>query len=304
MTAKVELVETHRETYGLNGCLDAVGLSKSVWYAHQRREPSAKEFRLRREIARVIEAHPGYGYRRITPEVSERLGEPVNHKRVRRVLSRYEIGLPRCLPAAMPSRVQTLIREVGSDADLVKGKMLSALNAFSTDFTELVYAEGRKKGWAMVLLDIKSRWAGGWTVAAQRHRQTALSALTHLRSRMEVYHRDLEGVIIHHDRDSVYTSHDWLRQVLLEDHARLSYAQHGAKDNPWIEAFWGRMKTEIGEAVYHAATLDKVREIVHAHLNYYNQLRRHSSLDYRPPEWYLGRIMEGTPSQTLAEISP
>lgn len=299
MAAKVKQVETHRETYGLNACLDAVGLSKSVWYARQRREPSESELRLRQEIARVIEAHPGYGYRRITPEVSERLGEPVNHKRVRRALSRYELGLKRCLPATAPSRVQRLIREVGSDADLVKGKAWSALEAFSTDFTELVYAEGRKKGWAMVLLDIHSRWAGGWAMAAQRHRQTALSALTHLRSRMESYHRNLEGVIIHHDRDSVYTSHDWLRQTLFEDRARLSYAQHGAKDNSWIESFWGRMKTEIGEAVYHAPTLEEARQIVHAHLNYYNQLRRHSSLDYQPPEWYLGRIMKGISSETL-----
>ena len=304
MTAKVKLVEAHRETYGLNACLTALGLSKSVWYAHQRRKPNPAELRLRQEITRIIEAHPGYGYRRIVPEVSQRLGEPVNHKRVRRVLSRYELGLPRCLPATTPSRVQRLIREVGSAADLVRGRSWVPLEAFSTDFTELVYAGGRKKAWGMVLLDIASRWAGGWAVAAQRHRRTALSALTHLRSRLEVYHRDLEGVIIHHDKDSVYTSHDWLRQVLLEDRGRLSYAEHGAKDNPWIESFWGRMKTEIALAIYEAQTLNEVCEIVNRHLIYYNQNRRHSSLNYRPPEEYLGHCVEGVPSRTLVQISP
>jgi len=43
----------------------------------------------------------------------------------------------------------------------------------------------------------------------------------------------------------------WLKRVLLKEGAIVSYAQHGAKDNPWIESFWRRFKTENGDA-FHA----------------------------------------------------
>lgn len=305
MAAKVELVAGHRGLYGLNTCLGAVGLSKSTWYAHQHPQRNEEDERLRERILTIIGEHPDYGYRRIVPELVECVGKPINHKRVRRILSGYELGLPRCLPASTPSRVQTLIREVGASADLVKGRSFAPFQAFSTDFTELVYAHGQQKAWGMVLLDIESRWAGGWAVAPRRHRQTAQSALDRLRSEMVPYGRDLEDVIIHHDKDSVYTSHDWLRQVLLKDRGRLSYAEHGAKDNPWIESFWGRMKTEIGSLLWEAQTLDEVRGIVDRRMNYYNRRRRHSALDYRPPEVFLRLTVNGEiPLRTLAQISP
>jgi hypothetical protein len=53
-----------------------------------------------------------------------------------------------------------------------------------------------------------------------------------------------QGTIIHHDQDSVYTSYDWTGQLLLKDNVRVSYALGGAKDNPEMEGFISRFKTE------------------------------------------------------------
>ena len=281
VTAKVALVAGHREEYGLNACLRAVGLSKSVWYARQRgiwQNRKAADLRMKDWILSVIGDHPGYGYRRLCPELSERLGAPVNHKRVRRILRCYNLGLPRCLPASTPSRVLRVIAEAGKSADLTKGRSFAPMEAFCTDFTELAYAGGERKAWLMALLDINSRWMGGWSVAPQRHREMALEALSHLRRRVRKHDRDLTGVVIHHDRDSVYTSHAWLRQVLLEDRGRLSYAQRGARDNPQIESFWGRFKTENASLLWEAETLEEVVEIVGRQMVYYNRERRHSAL--------------------------
>ena len=309
MTAKTALVAAHRDEYGLNARLRALGLSKSVWYGRQRgiwRNRKAADLRMKGKILSVIEDPPGYGYRRICPELSKRLGMPVNHKRVRRVLRSYELGLPRCLPASTPSRVQRVIAEAGTSADLTKGRHFAPMEAFSTDFTELVYAGGERKACLMALVDIASRWAGGWAVASRRNREAALTALEHLRRRMEEHDRSLTGVVTHHDRDSVYTSHDWLRQVPSVDGGRLSYAQRGARDNSWIESFWGRFKTENASVFWEAETLDEVVEIVDSQMVYYNRERRHSALHYQPPEEFLGRLLsEGISSvTTLADISP
>ncbi len=55
--------------------------------------------------------------------------------------------------------------------------------------------------------------------------------------------REPQGLIVHHDQDSVYTSHEWLRQLLLEDKVRVSYGERGAKVSR-MESFWAHEKGE------------------------------------------------------------
>ena len=201
------------------------------------------------------------------------------------MLGDYELSLRRSLPKSRPSAVSKLLTEAGSSADLLKDRHFEALQAFSTDFTELVYDGGRKKAWLMVLLDIESKWAGGWSLGPSRNRRMALEAVDGLRDGMvSLGHDTLSEVIVHHDKDSVYTSYRWLERLLLEEGARLSYAERGAKDNPWIESFSrGRFETENGELILEAETLEEVRRIVGEQLDYYNLKRRHSALAYRVP---------------------
>ena len=295
MDEKVELVKTHRHDYGLNVCLRAVGLSKGTWhYRRHRRSQTERDAALKAEIVSVIESHPDYGFRRIQSELVNRMARPMNHKRLRRMLNRYDLGLRRCLPKASISPVVEMVAQAGAAADLVKGRSFKALEVFSTDFTELFYADGQRKAYLMVLLCIESRWAGGWAVGARRCRQLALKSLDTLTGNLGVVGRDLKEVIVHHDKDSVYTSYAWLRRVLLEEDGRLSYAEHGAKDNPWIESFWGRFKTENADLLWACETLIEVATVVDDRLVYYNEARRHSSLDYkRPMEVLLSTLTGG-----------
>lgn len=296
MTEKMELAEDNRGIYGLNQMLSALGLSKGTYY-YRRHHNSVRQQRdaeLKQRIVSVIKDNPSYGYRRIHAELSENDAEPVNHKRIRRVLGDYELGLRRCLTKSRPSPVAKLVAEAGSSADLVKGRHFETLQAFSTDFTELIYNGGYKKAWLMVLLDIGSKWAGGWSVGPSRGRTMALEAVNDLREGMSALRgTDLSGVIVHHDKDSVYTSYAWLQRVLFQERARLSYAERGAKDNPWIESFWGRFETESGELILEAETLEEVRTILVEQLDYYNRGRRHSALDYRVPYEVLLEAIDG-----------
>jgi putative transposase len=297
---KVALVEKHRSTYGLNRCLKALGLSKGTYHYRLHRKPErwAKDEALKERIVSVIEEHPAYGYRRIYEEL-KCAGERVNHKRLRRVLGSYELALKRCLPRSRPSAAAKLVAAAGRSADLIKGRSFSILGAFSTDFKEIAYDGGQKKAWVMVLLDLKSRWAGGFAVGDSRNRQLAIDALNTLRKEMALLSCTLSGAVIHHDKDSVYTSYRWLEELLLKDRARVSYAKRGAKDNPWIESFWGRFETENGELILEAKGLEEVRKTMEEQLEYYNLKRRHSALDYRRPyEVVLAAIAgEDTPSE-------
>jgi len=55
---------------------------------------------------------------------------------------------------------------------------------------------------------------------------------------------ELEGRILHHDQDPVYTGYGWLYRVLVKAKARVSYSENGAKGNAVMESFFGRFKTE------------------------------------------------------------
>jgi transposase-like protein len=142
-TEKVRPTGQCKEDYGLNRCLQAIGLPKSTYYYRRKhRGPSEDDQRLMRHIRAIIREHPDYGYRRILPELRERTGETVNHKRLRRLLSGHELGLPRCLPKAKPSPMQEILEEAAGQLNLVTdylgtGQDPDPLEVFSTDFTEL-----------------------------------------------------------------------------------------------------------------------------------------------------------------------
>ncbi len=80
----------------------------------------------------------------------------------------------------------------------------------------------------------------------------------------------------------------------------MSFCERGAKDNPWMESFWGRFKVENGSLFGDAATLGELEWAIGRQMKYHNHERRHSRLGYRSPMEYLAS--EGFVPKTLAEI--
>ncbi len=86
MDEKVTLVKEHRHEHGLNRCCEALALSKGTSHYRRQREEcfDEDEEALKEELHSVIVDHPGYGYRRLEPELEARTGRRINHKRLRR----------------------------------------------------------------------------------------------------------------------------------------------------------------------------------------------------------------------------
>jgi len=286
-------VDQHREDRGLNRCLQAIGLPKSTYYYRQNRPDglSEEDQRLMSEVREIIQEHPEYGYRRILPELEERTGQQVNHKRLRRLLSEHELALPRQMPKKSPSPVEKILEEAAGSLNLVEGRDPAPLEAFSTDFTEVRYANGNSKAHLMAVVDLESKYVPGWAMGPSANRKLALRCWERVRERMASFGMELDGRIIHHDQDSVYTSYRWLRTILLEDGLRVSYSENGAKSNPWIESLWGRTKTEVGSRIAEASSLPQLRDVIDERFQYYNQERRHSSIGYVPPREHLNNAL-------------
>lgn len=290
MQDKVALIAEHRHELGLNVCCTALGLSKSSFYWHTRehRQQQARDAPIRAAIEQIVSEHPGYGWRRVQRELVELLGRPINHKRVRRLLDDMQLGLARCLPRRRPSGIDQVLDAHRGELNLLAGRSrpLSAFEAVSTDFTELIYADGSAKATLATYLDIASRVVLGWSVADQRGTEMALQAWQMARQRLDDWSVGLSGLLVHSDLDSVYRSYDYVRQLLVVDGVTLSYSERGARDNPWIESLWGRLKVELGSAITCAQSLSELVAVIEAHLSlrgYYNCRRRHSALDYRAP---------------------
>lgn len=96
----MKIIEQHRDEYGLNNCLQALSVAKSSWHYRQNGygRAGAKEKKIEREMRQILADHPDYGRPRMTPELRERLGYRINHKRVERLLRNKGWGMIRHLP--------------------------------------------------------------------------------------------------------------------------------------------------------------------------------------------------------------
>jgi transposase InsO family protein len=90
-------------------------------------------------------------------------------------------------------------------------------------------------------------------------------------------------MIMHYDRDAVFTGYGWTVQLLLDDGLRMSYALGGAKGNSEMEAFNSRFKTEGHSLFLASQTLADLLVVVDVRMQYYNIQRRRSSIGYVPP---------------------
>ena len=183
------------------------------------------------------------------------------------------------------------------DLNLVADLDPGPLEAFSTDFTELSYADGNRKAYLMAVFDLESKYVPGWAVGPSASRKLAMRCWEQVRERMASLGEGLGEKIIHHDLDSVLVGYRWLEAVLLDDEMRVSYSENGAKGNPWIESLWGRTKDEIGSRITEASSLPALRSVFDERFQYYNRERTCSSIGYIPPREHLGQTLSAYESE-------
>ena len=288
MAAKVALVREAQGQGGLTLALRTVGLTRSTWYYQRRRRPAyaARYAALRRPLERIARLHPEYGYRRTATELEAMLGQVVNAKVVRRLHQLWELPLLRQTHVPRPSAVRRVITEAGTRANLVAGlSTIGPLQVLYTDFTELRYSGG--KGWLMALVDHASKVVPGWALGIHADTALALTAWRRARRWLGRHGWPIAGLIVHHDQDPVYTGYGWTGPLLLREGVRLSYALNGCRDNPEMESFHSRFKTENRSLLLDALTVADLERVVKKRIAYYNGRRRHSSLGNQAPLTFL-----------------
>ena len=291
----MELIKTHSGSYGLNRSLEAMGIAKSSYY-YWLGPPDTSRKRANRELkkhlSKAITDHPDYGWRRLLPEVIQRSGQTVNHKRLRRLLAAEDLGVKRSAGAPPPSKLHQAVKraQAAGSVNKVAGKSFAPFQMLSTDFTELPFGSMGRKSWLIAFVDPVSRWIPGWAVGPSANTQLALKALQRVRATYCTLGLAMEGTIIHQDQDPVFRSYQWAREILIEDKAVLSYSVNGARGNGWIESLWGRISVEFAPHLKHVESIAELRQLLNDRFTYYLFHRRHSGIDNQPPVENLKKI--------------
>lgn len=287
---KVERVLEVKGQFSLGVALRVLGLARSTWYYWRgvRRSYEERYGYLRKPLEEIARRHPEYGYRRVTVELRAR-GYRVNRKVIQRLQRMWDLSLLRGSRRPRPSGIRRAIEAAGSAIDRrPKGRArIGLFELLYTDFTELVYGAGRKKAYLVPMVDHRSKMAVGWAVGERPVTEVALQAWRLARRRLKGFGVSLSGVTVHRDQDPVFTGYRWTSELLLGDGVRLSYALNGAGDNPEMEAFNSRFKTENQALFTEARTLEELVEVVDQRFEYYNCERRHSAIGYAAPATYV-----------------
>jgi transposase InsO family protein len=302
---KVALVASVQEEFGLTPALATVELPKSTWYYHRGHRVSyvEKYAHLLSDLEAIARQHPEYGYRRTTVELQEEYGYRVNHKVVQRLHQIWDLRLLRSTRPPKPSGIHQTIKAAGEQANLVvQMEKIGLFEVTYTDFTELRFADGREKAYLMPLIGHQCKLVYGWAVGKRAITELALLAWNRAKEtfrRMGISH---QGMIVHHDRDPVFTGYGWTGQLLLKDSIRLSYALRGARDNQEMESFFSRFKTEGRSLFLDAQTLPELVAVVDERMRYHNTERRHSAIGYLPPLRYIEQLRPGLCTPTYQPV--
>lgn len=298
MEQKVKRVNQYQKDYGLNLTLAVIGLPKSTWYYYQRQKVNLEDkyLYLKNDLFKIARKHPAYGKRRIATELKKTYGYKVNHKVIAKLNQCWGLSLIRGVKKPKPSGITKAIKQAGSKANLVypilmeeveRLRIIKPFEICYTDFSEIIYDQGFKKAQFMPILDHQTKLVPGWSLGPKDNTQSALIAWTTARLKIEKLGYQAEGLILHSDQDPVYTGYTWNHQLLIKDKVRLSFAQAGARENPCMESFFGKFKSENKSLFLDCQTIDELREVVKERVLYYNTERRHSSLENICPAEYL-----------------
>lgn len=233
-------------------------------------------------VLKVIRSHQAYGIRRIKAALMEEENIFIGRDALARLLTLWGLGLPRKVKKKQLSFLQKILKVLGSRCNLLKRFTPTRLfQVLTTDITVLYFKTG--KCYFCVHKDIIGQEVYGWAISKRGDVLLALKSLKHAYRSIRRYLGKIpEGLIVHQDQGSVYTSYAYTDAVLK--HGRLSYSEKGKPtDNPGQESFFGRFKEEWADEIAELETFEAVEKFVKRKMHYYNNRRLHTSLKYKAP---------------------
>ena len=253
-----------------------VGVSVSGFYMWRKRKPSARAVRhaMVAEVIREVhdESRQTYGARRVHAELV--LGREMTVARCTVELIMRRLGL-----VGLPGRPRyRKISNTPTAEDLVNRDFARTEpnRLWLTDITEHPTREG--KVYCAVVLDAFSRRVVGWSIDSSQTSNLVVNALG-----MAIENRQGEGVVIHSDHGTQYTSWAFTRRAIDSGLVPSMGSIGDCYDNGQMESFWARMQVELLNRKRWNTRLELANAIFEYLEIFHNRQRRHSSLGMLSP---------------------
>lgn len=276
---KYAFIRNHQDQFDICRQCAALEVSKSGYYAWQRRSLSRREQENQNVVALICksldESDYSYGVRRITDDLRD-WDCAVNHKRVAR-LKRVN-GL-------YPKQAKPFV--VTTDSDHGRPVAANVLNRqFAVNRPNAVWVSDitfipSAVGWLYlaVVLDLYSRRVIGWALADHMRADLVETAI-----RLAYAQRRCWPELFHSDQGIQYAS-DQIVDLLSQAGVQLSMSRKGnCWDNAVAESFFGTLKTEHVDYQCYNSLQEAQQSLFRYIEGFYNRRRKHSYLDYKSPE--------------------
>jgi len=254
------------------------GVSRSGYYAWQRRSPSRRATEDERLVDRIREVHRRsrgtYGSPRVTAALKREDGT-IGRRRIARLMRNNGI---RGASADLYRRMPGLGRFYGKTPNLLsETEVVRPDQVWVADVTYLRIGDDRR--YLATVMDRYSRRLLSWSLGTERTASLTRSALAKaVRCRGPA-----PGGIVHSDRGSEFLAGEFT-EVL--ERAGLTASVNRPRrmtDNAHMESWYKSMKSDM----YHREQFDSdrtLRRAISDYVDFYNTERLHSSLGYRTPE--------------------
>lgn len=242
-----------------------------------------------------------YGVKRIKAELKQKYNIEIGRDILGKLLKLWGLNLKRKTRKNKLSMIKKIILFLSDKVNLlIRSNVTEPFKAISSDITEINFKNG--KFYLCVHKDIIGQVVYGYninkTMDTSLVKNSLNSMIKKLKKFLKVKDIKNKGIIFHQDQGSQYTSYDYVNSVL--DIGIISFSTPGTPtENPGQESFFGRFKDEYKKEIYEIETYEKAKKFVIKRIEYYNNKRLHTSINYQSPFSFTKAFLKNKKSGTI-----
>ncbi|MBP3831513.1 MAG: IS3 family transposase [Clostridia bacterium] len=261
---KVTFINLYISKYKLSNMCAALDISQRTYYKYRNSED--KDYYDYLIIKEIFDESKGtYGYRRICEGLLIKYGVIFNHKKVQRIMNKYNIK-----PNYIKKRKYPKYKRIESNVkpDLVKRNFNPEKEnqIWTTDITYLIFKE--KRAYLSTILDLYNRKVVAYKISKHNNLNIVIDTLNEALAKR----KDVHGLIIHSDQGFQYTSFEY-KAICESNGIQISMSRKGTPiDDSPMESFHGILKKET---LYNnnITNLEEYIVLVEDWIEFYNTIR-------------------------------
>lgn len=276
---RYQLINELKRTFKIQTLCQTIGLARSDYYYRKNKENQVnyQERQLLKNIEKIVEEFPAYGYRRISKELARR-NIVCNHKKVLRLTNQNGWVVERKRKRIWLTNSNHQLRTY---PNIIRDILINHPDqVWQADITYVRLNYGFV--YLAAIIDCFTKRIKGWALSQRLETdfcvQSLKQAIKSIRGKSE-----LSRLIHHSDQGVQYASNNYVK-VLKENQIQISMSNKGApQENSFVESFFATLKKE---EVYLKEYLDfkdvqsNIKEFIE---KVYDKKRIHSSIDYLTP---------------------